>query len=894
MENNCVKAKSPQNIIPTGSKQLPRTPPRSSNGTASNRHSLGTLVATPKSKGKDVISSEEHIKETPLQSSSYPIEADQQTVPPINAETKVQHGILEYDENDTYSLITTNQGKVNPESDEIAEANLPIEHSKQNSGVTTIEHHKNICELQDVPISIPTMSFKDSISSSPCNDRNQSTLGAARMYFNMIPSGNQLPRTPHGNKGNEFDDTCLEVGTSKINFSKQNCNISNQEKLMVREKNKTSSHEIRYDENGHFTVASGNNTEITEIPEKSREYTYLKSVEEWKSINDKYQEFPSVQVVKLYNKVMDQFDKVVSKKLSTSIENEKETCVTKRQLSASESTVKEPKQKKEYFEDSIRSKENVQAQKTFNEDVTKKLRPKRKVNMKDESKGKDADKQSKNETNGKEATFTIHKTSCESPNKSGAIESSSKQAVVFTTTKNKIANRRDTTKTGIVENDYTSLKEISLNEEQAVAFKRCSRQKTKITSKTQNLRQNKSETIFSMKEALTSTVGITTIVQENLDEIAVAPKLSRKPTNISTCQERTVKIKEVNKRNGTVKLNKSLSQENTSDSRHKTRQKEINDTIDTVIQKVSGAPGGIKDTVTINKVTKQKRERPKRTIAVKSNLPSSNNKKSNSKSKSVSSDSTSTNLDTTSGKATHDTEKPNKGKRFRLKGSKQISSCNVVPASVIEEKKNKQSPEVVTNIKETRKKKQNVTTRKYESIRTEQLCGDGIEACSGNISTLEETVHVKDTAVEENSLRRSKRVRNNHSVLNQITFYGENEENESIDITRPKQKTTKGKTRKNPLAPLNTEVMKSVVDTNTSKNHPIKQIIDDVYNTPPIKIDKPKSKSRRAGTKQKNSIEVMPSITEQVPAAIFNPEVDEIYETPVKKRKGRKGARLLV
>ena len=189
-----------------------------------------------------------------------------------------------------------------------------------------------------------------------------------------------------------------------------------------------------------------------------------------------------------------------------------------------------------------------------------------------------------------------------------------------------------------------------------------------------------------------------------------------------------------------------------------------------------------------------------------------------------------------------------------------------------------------------RKKKQNVTSKEYESIRSEELCGDGIEAFSRNISTSEETLLVKNNEVEENSLRRSKRVRNNHSVLNQLTFYGENEENESINISRRKQKTTKGKSRKNPLAPVNKEAMKPVLDTNPSQNYPIKQIFDDVYNTPPIKIDKPKS--RRAGTKQKTSIKVMPSIAEQVPAAIFNQVVDDIYETPVKKRKGRKGARL--
>ena len=844
------------------------------------------MVATPKSISKDVISREEN----------YLIRADEQTVSPINAKSKAQHGILEYDKNDTYSLITRNQGVVIPESDKIAEDILSKEHSKQDTGVTTIEHHKNICELQDVPISIPKMSFKASIASSPCDDRNQSTLGTVRMFVNMIPSGNQLPRTPHGNKGNECDDTSLKVGTNKTNFSKQNCNISHQDKLIARENNKTSSHEIRYDENGHFTVASGNNTAINEIPKISREYTYLKSVEEWKNKNDKYQEFPSLQVVELHNKVMDQFNKVVSKKLSTSIENEKETCVTKRKLSVSESTVREPKQKKEYADDSIASTENVRAQKTFNEESTKKVRPKRKVNMKNENKVKDVEKQSKTETYGKEATFTIHKTSCESPNNSVAIDSSSKQEVVFTTTEDKISNRGENTKTGqenIAENYHTSLKEISVNEEQAVAFKRSSRQKTKITNKKQNLRQNKSEIVFSMKEALTSTVGITTIVQENLDEIAVAPKLSRKPTNISKCQEETTfKVKEVNKRKGTVNKNKSLSQENISDSRHKTRQTEINDTIDTVIQKVSVVPVDIKETDTNKKVVKQKRGRPKRTITVKSSLSSSSNKKPNSKSKSHSSDSTSTNLDTTSKKATHDPEKPNKGKRFRLKGSKPIISCNIVPASAIEEKNCKQPPEEVSNVKETRKKKQNVISKEYESIRTEQSCGDGIEAFSRNISTLGDTLLVKDNGVEENSLRRSKRVRNNHSVLNQITFYGENEENESINIGRRKQKTTKGKTRKNPLALVNTEAMKPAQDKYPSQNHPIKQIIDDVYNTPPIKLDKPKSKSRRTGTKHKNATEVMPSIAEQVPPAMFNQVVDDIYETPVKKRKGRKGARL--
>ena len=892
MEKNCVRAKSPQNIIPTGSKQLPRTPPKSPNRTSSD-HSLGTIVTSPKRKSKDLIGREEHIKEHSVQSISYPIKADEQKVPSINAETKVQHGILEFDETDTYSS-TRNQGVIIPESNIVA-GELSKKYSKRNNGVTSIERSENNCELQDVPISIPTIPLKGSIVSSPCDDRNLSILGAVRMNVNMIPSGNQLPRTPHVNKGNECVDASLELNSHKINFSRQNCSPSNQETLMVRENDKTSSHEIRYDESGHFTVASRNKTVSNEIPKESREYTYLKSVEEWKRMNDEYQEFPSLQVVELYNKVMEQFVKVVSKKLSKSIEIQKETIVTKTQMSVVESTIEEPKHKKEYVEKPLRSEVNVQAQKTFNENVTKKFRPKRKVNVKNENTIKENEIQSENETNGKEATFTIHKTSSESLNNAVAIDSSFNQEVVHPITEDKFTNKRKTAKAvkqNIPENNSTSLKEISVNEEQSEVFKRSSRQKTKITSKKQNLSQNKSETTFSMKEALTSTVGIIAIVQEKQDEMTVTPKLSSKSANISKCQEeRTGKIKEVNKKKGTVKQKKLEAQENLNDSRQNTRQKEINDTIDTVIQKVSGALGEINHTDTNKKATQQKRGRPKRTIAVKSSLPSNNNKKPNSKSKNVSTDSTSTNLDTTSRTVTHATEKPSKGKRFRLKGSKPISSCNIVPASTIEENSSKQLPEIVSNFREKRKTKQNVKSKEYESIRPE-LPNEVIETCSRDISTLEEPLLVKDTAVGENSLRRSKRVRNNQSVLNQRTFYGENEENESINISRRRPKTTQGKIRKNPLAPLNAELMKPVLDAKPSQNYPNKQIIDDVYNTPPIKIHKPKSKARKVGTKQSNAIEVMPSIAEQVPVAVFNQVVDDIYETPAKKRKGRKGARL--
>merc|ERR1712173_118861 len=111
----------------------------------------------------------------------------------------------------------------------------------------------------------------------------------------------------------------------------------------------------------------------------------------------------------------------------------------------------------------------------------------------------------------------------------------------------------------------------------------------------------------------------------------------------------------------------------------------------------------------------------------------------------------------------------------------------------------KQLPEIVSNFREKRKTKQNVNSKEYESIRPE-LPNEVIETCSRDISTLEEPLLVKDTAVGENSLRRSKRVRNNQSVLNQRTFYGENEENESINISRRRPKTTQGKIRKNPLA----------------------------------------------------------------------------------------------
>ena len=146
--------------------------------------------------------------------------------------------------------------------------------------------------------------------------------------------------------------------------------------------------------------------------------------------------------------------------------------------------------------------------------------------------------------------------------------------------------------------------------------------------------------------------------------------------------------------------------------------------------------------------------------------------------------------------------------------------------------------------------------------------------------------------------RRSRRAQ---TSLNQKSMYKEIDESieDELEFIKPKPKTNKTKkSKKDPLQTVNDNKSRSkqAHQPNALRKVPIKPVQDVIHNTPPKKMIKPKTKPKTAVGKCKgqktNLVDAMPSIAENVPPTIFNQVLDDIYETPVKKVKGRRAARL--
>ena len=144
-----------------------------------------------------------------------------------------------------------------------------------------------------------------------------------------------------------------------------------------------------------------------------------------------------------------------------------------------------------------------------------------------------------------------------------------------------------------------------------------------------------------------------------------------------------------------------------------------------------------------------------------------------------------------------------------------------------------------------------------------------------------------------------RRKRDNQSILNKNKSPDQSLVNTSVVIDKPKLINPKKRNiSKESLKQISENVIEIEPDKTkkSQKIRSLKNIDDVIYSTPPVKIEKPKSKAKTASNSDKclkqNSLEVMPTIAEKVTTTIFNQVSDDIYETPVKKRRNRKGAKI--
>jgi hypothetical protein len=194
------------------------------------------------------------------------------------------------------------------------------------------------------------------------------------------------------------------------------------------------------------------------------------------------------------------------------------------------------------------------------------------------------------------------------------------------------------------------------------------------------------------------------------------------------------------------------------------------------------------------------------------------------------------------------------------------------------------------------------------------------------LSTVNQNSMSVDSNTVETSLRRSNRVRNNTSRIENSRAGKENpssvDKKQSIEFVKPKPKTTnKYKNRSSsgvsiPTTCEDLSSMKTVKVPETENNCRVKRVTDMLYSTPSKGVEKSKHRGRPKGARieddivtekktcisesgpRKKSTKSISSkhsntvITDEISTAIFNPVTDDLYKTPGKQRKTTKGRRI--
>ena len=1006
-----------------------------------------------------VISREDHVPGESEQQHSSPMETDNQKIqacdygiPKCDVTIGAGYNQSELVGDDSYSLNLNDNlviTKTRKDAEQLLANQRPLQDDqKTNSKNKTKYQRKN--NTEKISSTFSAKKF-DTSGSSDASDLNISSTPC--MKINMIPSGNQLPRTPHVDKQVGSIGKSLEVNEDEVRLENHAYDDCKRVELENRVQNKTknSSHIITYDNRDEFIISSYNNVPEN-IQTDSRYSVYIRSVMEWKKLNDQYLETPLKEILEIYEKVKKELKvRAKSSKIMKSkkggIENRSSSPL--KQIGVNQVTSKATKNLKTNSDiETFSIKGIFSTKKDINncENISKKAPLKGKSNMKKKQAVNEKiafeEKENHHGDTSKKISSRIKSTvskstldtdiACTLPvNTRSAIAApatetqhikldvspkkiSSERSIIDSSTtslkdrnlhisphKHQIASKAPErihlslksnckTRTNLNLNDDMNTKEISVNDESAIVNGN-SNQTAKTSRKKQKpeLHIKKS----SKKSTLTTTSAPSRNDPEILDVALKKDKIQPLPNQIHNIQD-------------TDTLKKSASETSINKSIRKTRQRDINLAIDTVIQKVSGTTSMEVADININK-GKRTRGKSKRTISVKPNITNSKNvQSSNHIGMSADFETKGPNSPTKTviERKKSNQDQPITARRFRLKDSKSKIPCDkevkdkLVPIKLKDSKSERAIKlSKISSNDESVQIKEDTIYRKGNSTASDKCPKKGNNTSVNCLPAMGTEIARKDIQEIGFSLRRSKRAHVNQSRLSQDSIYKEAKESveeKSAGFVKPKRKVTKTvntskisnntksskmkeetfnntdrsitsnkfteespetlvndtparetekshvnsqktettlrrskrahnnqdskfteidedvenklefikhkpkptRSKKGPLQSVNdASVSKQTLQSNDIRKGHIKTVQDAIHNTPLKKI-KPRPKSKTAVGKshdqKTNLIEAMASIAENVPPTIFNQIQDDIYETPVKKVKSRRGARL--
>jgi len=271
-----------------------------------NDYQLTSIISSPKKKNTAHDISHQDLVKEKIGHQISNISLTDNLVEPLTCNEMTKGNLSVQAINDKLKKVdsspTTNNDDTESAKENIKPEKLYINEKKKinPSKITKPNINENEYKKDDLQKSSPTTSII-TLSSSNCNDvSNTQASSFCRIKVNMIPSGNQLPRTPHANKQNRCD-TAVDVSNQCSDPLKPHSNII-PEKHKVHESSEKSFNTLECKISSEPAVA------FTNIKNKAK-HVYLQSVKEWERVKDGHLEIPSDEVQTFYSWVIEEYKK---------------------------------------------------------------------------------------------------------------------------------------------------------------------------------------------------------------------------------------------------------------------------------------------------------------------------------------------------------------------------------------------------------------------------------------------------------------------------------------------------------------------------------------------------------------------------------------------------------